>query len=576
MHGIVGDLAKWAVVETKYGNPIRASRPLAAVWRRARMNILEALDDVNLLGASIRDAVSWRPWRSLLAAAFGLPLSSDELALYRQCTGRRVPPSAPVKSLFLVCGRGGGKSFLMALVAVYLAVFRDWRRKLAPGERAIVLLVAGDRQQAKILYRYIVGILNAPILNSLILNYTADSLDLKGCVTIEVVTRSFRAVRGRSVCVALLDECAFWRFDEASANPDREVLAAIKPSMATFPDGMIIAASSPYAKRGILWDAFKRYHGQDDAENLVWQAPTRVMNPTVAQEFIDAEFERDPASANAEYGANFRSDVDAFVRAEVVEDAVVRGCYELAPAPKSWKYHGFCDPSGGSQDSFTLSVAHGDGDIAVQDCIREFRPPFSPENVVAELAGVLRSYGLSEVTGDAYSGEFVRELFRGKGISYNISKKSKSEIYIDLLPMLNSGRVALLDHPKMVAQLCGLERRTTRGTGRDSIDHAPNSHDDLINAAAGALCLANLGPMPLNFHPPTLGPGRSAWIAEAGFGHPGGGLPASDIGERNDWAYCEILRACSVRKVYTGGGSYGQAEKSDETKISSRRQRRDR
>jgi hypothetical protein len=40
------------------------------------MNILEALDDANLLGASIRDADSWKPWRALLAAAFGLPLSS--------------------------------------------------------------------------------------------------------------------------------------------------------------------------------------------------------------------------------------------------------------------------------------------------------------------------------------------------------------------------------------------------------------------------------------------------------------------------------------------------------------------
>jgi hypothetical protein len=195
---------------------------------------------------------------------------------------------------------------------------------------------------------------------------------------------------------------------------------------------------------------------------LVAQAASWVMHPGLDPSFIAEQYEDDPVSANAEYGANFRSDVDAFVRAEVVEDAVVRGCHELMPSPKSWKYHGFCDPFGGSQDSFTLSIAHGDGDIAVLDCIREFRPPFSPENVVAELAGVLRSYGLREVTGDAYSGEFVRELFRGKGISYNISRKSKSEIYIDLLPMLNSGRVALLDHPKMVAQLCGLGRYLDR------------------------------------------------------------------------------------------------------------------
>jgi hypothetical protein len=117
------------------------------------MNIIAALDDRNLLGASIRDPDSWKPWRTLLAAAFGLTLSSDELTLYRQCTGRRAPPGEPAAYLWLVIGRRGGKSFAMALVAVFLAVFKDWRKCLSPGERAIVLLVAGDREQAKILHR---------------------------------------------------------------------------------------------------------------------------------------------------------------------------------------------------------------------------------------------------------------------------------------------------------------------------------------------------------------------------------------------------------------------------------------
>jgi hypothetical protein len=98
-------------------------------------------------------------------------------------------------------------------------------------------------------------------------------------VTIEVVTRSYRTVRGRSVCVAVLDELAFWR-DDDSANPDSEVLNAVRASMATFgSDAMIVAGSSPYARRGVLWDAFRRWHGRDDARNLVWRAATRVMNP---------------------------------------------------------------------------------------------------------------------------------------------------------------------------------------------------------------------------------------------------------------------------------------------------------
>ena len=144
------------------------------------MNIIEALDDRNLLGASIRDAESWKPWRALLAAAFGLPLSSDELALYRACTGRTVPPGAPAAYLWLVIGRRGGKSFAKALIAVYLAVFRDWRKYLSPGERAIVLLVAADREQAKILHRYCQGILSPPILQSSVLNVTARSSSKAG------------------------------------------------------------------------------------------------------------------------------------------------------------------------------------------------------------------------------------------------------------------------------------------------------------------------------------------------------------------------------------------------------------
>jgi hypothetical protein len=162
-----------------------------------------------------------------------------------------------------------------------LAAFRDWRPKLSPGERAIVLLVAADREQAKILHRYCQGILSPPILQSLVWNVTASEIELHGRVTIEVVTRSYRTIRGRSVCVAILDELAFWR-DDDSANPDSEVLNAVRASMATFgSDAMVIAGSSPYARRGVLWDAFRRWFGKDDARNLVWRAATRTMNPTV-------------------------------------------------------------------------------------------------------------------------------------------------------------------------------------------------------------------------------------------------------------------------------------------------------
>jgi hypothetical protein len=68
------------------------------------------------------------------------------------------------------------------------------------------------------------------------------------------------------------------------------------------------------------------------------------------------------------------------------------------------------------------------------------------------------------------------------------AEKPKSDLYRDLLPELNSGKIELHDHPKLISQLCNLERRTARG-GRDSIDHPPNGHDDVVNAVAGAVTL---------------------------------------------------------------------------------------
>ena len=142
----------------------------------------------------------------------------------------------------------------------------------------------------------------------------------------------------------------------------------------------------------------------------------------------------------------------------------------------------------------TLAICHRELDgRVVLDAVRERKPPFSPEDVVQEFAGLIKAYGIRMVTGDKYAGEWPRERFRRAGIAYDVSDKPKSDIYRDCLPLLNSGKVELLDHNRLVAQLCGLERRTARG-GRDSIDHAPGQHDDLANAVAGALLAAGVPP----------------------------------------------------------------------------------
>src|SRR5215472_19007090 len=122
------------------------------------MNIVQALNDPKVFGRFFK-AEGWNAWRVFLAALFGLPLGYDQMQLYKQCTGRTVAPSEPLQEAWLVVGRRAGKSFALAVIAVFLACFRDWRPYLGPGEVGTVMILAKDRAQARSIKRYASGLL---------------------------------------------------------------------------------------------------------------------------------------------------------------------------------------------------------------------------------------------------------------------------------------------------------------------------------------------------------------------------------------------------------------------------------
>lgn len=451
------------------------------------LTILDAMAEPALFAPWFTPEATWRAWRAFLAALFACPMTEAEAALYRVHTGRQTLPTAPAREAWLVVGRRGGKSRVAALVATWLACFTDYRPILAPGERGTIMLLAADRRQARTVFRYVEGLLDGvPMLAALVERRTEDALFLANRVVIEVHTASFRAVRGYTVLAAIADEIAFWR-DESSANPDTEIMNALRPSMVTVPGALLLAISSPYARRGALYDAHRTHYGRDGDPILVWQASTLAMNPTVDARVIAEAYERDEAVASAEYGALFRQDLERFVSPDALDAVIVTGRHALPPDPEI-SYVGFCDPSGGAQDSMTLAVAHDRRGVAVLDLVLEWRPPFSPEAVVIECATMLGAYRVRTVVGDRYAGEWPRERFRKSGITYEVADHTKSELYGGLLPLINSRLVELLDEPRLRLQLMNLERRTSRG-GRDVIDHAPGGHDDVANAAAGALAL---------------------------------------------------------------------------------------
>jgi len=457
------------------------------------MNIIDTMDDIRFFKRLFKDGQSWQAWRVFLRALFGIPITDkSDRKLFQACTGLNNPKAGPVREAYVIAGRRSGKSFISSLIAVYLAAFKDWSPYLRSGEKGWIFIIANDKEQAKIIKNYIAGILHSnDIFKRLIIRELQWEIELRNNIGITVKTCSYRTVRGFTVLAAICEEIAFWR-DENSANPAEEVLAALRPALSTVPESMLVGISTPYSRSGLLWEQHRKYFGNKDAHApLIWKAPTLVMNPTIDKRIIENDLKDDRVRARAEWDAEWREDIEGFLSLDIIEAAVIPGRFEL-PKLMDIRYSAFIDPSGGRQDSFTLAVSHkeGNGKI-ILDCIREARPPFQPQNVVEEFAGVLKSYGLYHVESDKYAAEWVVGEFVKHGIAVENSELSSSEIYLNFLPIIMNGSVELLDNRRMIDQLRGLERRTRIG-GRDLISHSPlfGAHDDVANAVAGSVIRA--------------------------------------------------------------------------------------
>jgi hypothetical protein len=414
----------------------------------------------------------------------------------------RCSASAPAER---VCrpARCGGCSFwrdgaqekdrFESAVAVYRAALAaNWREVLSAGEQASVILLGADKKQARILRRYCQGLLATPLLAAEVSRNTDEMIEFRNGSALEITTNDAELVRGRSAIAVLGTECCFWRTDAASAASDEEVVGAAEPAMAMIQDGgLLMLASSVHRKKGYMHRRWKELHGNDEAEDICWLAPSRVMNPALPERVVTKAMGDDPQRARAEFLSIWREDVLDFIPADVIEAATDYGVQERARVP-GVRYAAFTDAAGGTgRDSFTLAVGHRAADgTAVLDVLRERKPRFVPAAVVKEFADLLKEWGITSVVGDRYSAAWNADEWVRAGIRYMPSLLTKSELYLACLPLLLSGRARLLDNPAMRQQFVSLERRV-HSTGRESVDDsgAASANDDLSNAAAGVLAL---------------------------------------------------------------------------------------
>jgi len=451
------------------------------------MNIIESIHNKRIFLDSFEELRTWASWQAYLKALFGLPMTNTDKKIYKKCTGNRDVPRKESRTSYVLSGRRSGKSKISALIAVYLATYRDWSKVLSPGEQGYIFLIANDKEQAKILKRYISGILaRAPGLRQFKKKEITWEIELNNQITIAVRTKNFRTLRGYTVIAAILEELAFWRSEE-SANPDYEVLAAVEPAMLTVRDSMLIGISSAYAKRGLLYDQYKKYYGKFKGP-LIWKSDTLTMNPTANKKKIDYQLKSDPAKYRAEYLSEFRGDIESYLGIEDLERITAKGI-RFRAYDSSFRYTAFCDPSGGRVDSMTMAISHIEEDKIILDVILERKPPFSPDDVVKEFSETLKLFKISSVQSDRYAADWVKESFEKQYIRIDYSKLSRSEIYTAFIPIVMNSQAVILDNKRLQTQFANLERHSRAG-GKDIIDHAPGSHDDVANSAAGAIIAA--------------------------------------------------------------------------------------
>jgi len=348
----------------------------------------------------------------------------------------------------------------------------------------MVSICSPTRDQSRIIKSYARAALRSDLLNAEITDDQRDLFRLENRVTVRILTGTFRHVRSYSQIAVVVDEICFFNGSEEANCSDTELIRSIKPSLLTT-QGRLIATSTKYKPSGWAYQTWKKHFGKDASKILVWDAASRVMNPTLSEQDIESEIDEDAIAARAEYENLWREDIEDYLPRSAIEACVVLGRKQLLKQPHL-TYAAFADVSGGRGDPMALAIAHRvpNSRKVVIDYLRQWPIPCNPLTTVAQMANVLSSYGLAAVTGDRYSAEFNVATFRNNRVRYLPSVQNKSELYLDLIPVICSQEIELPDDDLLVGQLAALERRTRSG-GRDSVDHPAHAHDDLGNVCAG-------------------------------------------------------------------------------------------
>jgi len=448
--------------------------------------VYDAVFDAPLLGTGW-EASSFDAHRALVLGIFGprSRMTRKQRAMFAEMTGGRAPLDRSPSTLVIIKSRRVAGTRIAVAISSALAL-RDWPH--APGEQPTVRYYAVDRRQAAIAHGYAAGGFDASaLLASEVVDRNQHRLALSNGNVLEIGTSDDGSLRGVSSIAAVFDEAAY------IPNLDA-LLAAARPSLATMPGSMLLIVTTPAGAAGTAYELDKRFFGVNDPDTLVVHARVEQFHPALVP-LARRELELDPFRAPAEWQCVWISGLASFVGAPLVDSLTRAEPRVIAPHPTTptgghRQFFLGADISAGRSDGTALAVAFVDGSKTVVAGCWHWPAPHDPSKVRDAMRVVVDQYGGGGVLSDYYAAELSRSFYAEGGITLLRAEHNASETYLKLLPLLTSGRVELPPDPTLRTELLGLER-VTGPTGKDTVKHRPNGHDDLANAVAHAVVAAS-------------------------------------------------------------------------------------
>ena len=352
-------------------------------------------------------------------------------------------------------GRRAGKSSTLCRLAVAWALWGQW--SVPPGDVAVVPFVSVSKDEASARLRTIGAILKAL---GVPFDERGDELEITGAggrpVLFKVLACNTSAVVGFTSIAVFGDEVARWESRDTGANPAREVIGSLSPTMATQPTAFMVLSSSPWSVDDFHAEQFDL---GDTGFQIASFAPTWVANPTIT-EAQTHELEPDERVWSREYAAIPGATVSA-----ALDPSDVAACFGRSPAGKLGRGFLTIDASSLRGDGFAWIAGRETdaSELVVLECDAfegEKLRHVSMAQVVEHIAKRAGAWDVRCIFGDQREEASLTSMFAAHHVglqTFPWSEPSKEEAFQLLRRLMRERRLLLPDHPGLRREMGGIK-----------------------------------------------------------------------------------------------------------------------